>query len=271
MALTVTFVSGPRRSGKSTVIRRMIETCYPAAPHYLRLTRAGGDKKKPLCLAAPAEDCGVLSACWLQYEPRKVFEVLPEKLAAIHGKDRCGHVVIEADADPSLRHAYPYSARVFVMPAPSSLGKVFRTTDQAAEALRAALDDTTTFASEMFGLCRESAVPDDDFHEARSDLTPSQMRRFLKSPLGNELATRTQLQPAYHDLVESDVILINTAVGGTTLTVDEAKHRIQAMINCLRVSSDRQGGVFCCDPLDPRDPLASRFFDSLRRICGCGQ
>ncbi|UCG16810.1 MAG: hypothetical protein JSV19_02000 [Phycisphaerales bacterium] len=267
MAITVTLVSGPRRSGKSTVIRQMIEQCYVGAPHYVRLTRADGDKQKPVCVTVPAEDCGVVSACWVQYDAGKIFELLPEKLAAIHRRDRSSDIIIEADADPSLRYAYPYNARLFVMAAPSSVSELFRTDARAAEALRAALDDTTTFAAEMFGLCGESAVPEDDSHEDRPKLTASQMRRFLRSPLGRDLASRSQLHPAYHGLIESDVILMNTAIGGATPAVDEAKHRIEAITDCLRSGSARRGCVFCCDPQDPRDPLRNRFFDALRRVC----
>ena len=267
MGATVTLVSGPRRSGKSTVIREMIDQCYTGAPHYVRLTRADGDKQKPLCVAAPADDCGVVSACWVRYDAGRVFELLPERLAAIHRRHRNSDIVIEADADPSLRYAYPYSARVFVMAAPSSTSELFRSDSRAAEALRAALDDTTTFATEMFGLCCEGAVPEDDSHEERPELTPSQMQRFLCSPLGRDLASRSQLHPAYHGLIESDVILLNTAVGGATPAVDEARHRIEGIVDCLRSGSTRRSCVFCCDPMDPRDPLRNRFFEALRRVC----
>jgi hypothetical protein len=271
MALTVSFISGPRRSGKSTIIREMIREFFPVAPHYLRLTAVDGDKRKPTCLSAPPDDCGVASARWLQYQRERIFEVLPEALAQIHRHDRRGCVVIEADADPSLRHAYPYHGRVFVMSAPTSIREVFRSIGQAAEALKEVMEDTTAFASEVFGLLASDPAPDDDPKEPRPALSPAQMRGFLTSPLGDELATRIQLQPAYHGLLDSDVILINAAIGGCTSAVDAVRHRIERILDRLpRRRPGRAGGtteVFCCDPLDPKDPLREPLFRLLQETC----
>lgn len=267
MALTVSFISGPRRSGKSTIIREMIRAFFPVAPHYLRLTAIDGDKRKPACLSAPPEDCGVASARWLQYDRERIFEVLPEALAQIHRHDRRGCVVIEADADPSLRHAYPYHARIFIMPAPTSIRDVFRSTGQAADALKDVLDDTTAFASEVFGLLKSDSAGDDDPKEPRPAITPSQMRGFLSSPLGDELATRIQLQPVYHGLLDCDVIVINAALGACTSVVDDVRHRIERIVDRLRACDRRPTEVFCCDPLDAQDPLRDRLFRLLQETC----
>ena len=85
---------------------------------------------------------------------------------------------------------------------------------RAAEELRRVLDDTAAFASEIFGLFtnREDREPS----EPRPELSATQMRGFLYSPLGDELATRIQLLQPYHGLVESDVIVVNTQTGERT-------------------------------------------------------
>jgi len=266
MGLTVTFVSGPRRSGKSTVIQAMLDEPCKRQPHYLRLAAVPGDKRPPPADVKPPGKCAVRSARWLDYDEDLIFEVLPEALTRIHKRDRNGAVLIEADADPHLRNAYPYDQRVFVMPAPRSLNEVFRTVQQAAQALRHVLDDTAAFASEIYGMLDGSPVGDDDEHEERPAFTVSQMRGFLNSPLGDELATRIQFQPAYHGLVESDVVLINTGVGGMSPMVNECVHRIERLLARLRGPSARKSVVFCCDPLDPKDPLRKKLFKTLKML-----
>ena len=97
MGLCVTFVSGLRRSGKSAVIRSMIDRLCKRQPHYIRLAKSGGDKKPPPTTPKPPDDCGLASARWLTYDDERAFDVLPGALAAIHREDRFGTVVIEAD------------------------------------------------------------------------------------------------------------------------------------------------------------------------------
>src|SRR3972149_4747484 len=175
MGLSVTFVSGPRRSGKSALIQAMVHRLWRTPPHYLRLVKSGSDKVPPkLCSDRPTEKCGVATARWLDYDPEDVFAVLPEILAEIHRRDRYGSVVIEADADPNLRCAYSYDHRVFVMPLPRSIREVFRETNRAAEELRRVLDDTAAFASEIFGLFNRDADDTPEPSEDRADMTATQ-------------------------------------------------------------------------------------------------
>ncbi len=270
MAISVTFFSGPRRSGKSAVIGQLIESLDGRVPHYLRLSRLGGDKRRPPCTAPPAGDCGVATACWLEYDPAQIFATLSDKLCEIAARDHDGLVLIEGDADPSLRHAYPYHGRVFVMPSPSSVHNVFRTNAQAADALRAALDDSTVFATEMFGLCGDAAIRDDEGSESRPDLDPVRVEQFLRSALGTELGLRCQLQPAYHGLIESDIILINSAVGSPSPAVDEVNHRLESMLHRVQRQRSQTVHLYCCDPLDPRDPLRARFLHALYNLAEAG-
>jgi hypothetical protein len=247
----------------------MLEGLYERPPHYLRLAAISGDKRPPPRDAKPPTRCAVRSASWLDYDKDLIFEVLPEALTRIHKRDRYGSVLIEADADPHLRNAYPYDRRVFVMPAPRSLNEVFRSVNQAAEALRHVLDDTAAFASEIYGMLDGGLALDDTRHgehERRPTFTARQMRGFLNSPLGDELATRIQFQPAYHGLVESDVVLINTGVGGVSGSVDDCVHRVERLLARLRGPSARKNVVFCCDPMDAKDPLRKKLFQALRAL-----
>jgi hypothetical protein len=123
----------------------------------------------------------------------------------------------------------------------------------------------------VFGLLESGPAADDDPKEPRPALSPAQMRGFLTSPLGDELATRIQLQPVYHGLLDSDVIVINAAIGGCTSVVDAVRHRIERILDRLpRRCPGRSGGtseVFCCDPLDPTDPLRKPLFRLLEETC----
>jgi hypothetical protein len=267
MSLTVIFVSGPRRSGKSTVIQQLARSCFDEAPHYLRLASADGDKRPPVDRTRPTEDCGVASAEWVAYEEDRVFEFLPSVMTRIHKQDRKGVVLVEADADPILRHAYPYDFRLFVMPAPHRSSEVFRTSSQASRAFHDALNDTVAFASEIYGLVEDvdgQSEVDPGESEVRSSLTANELRGLMSSPLGDELATRILLQPSHHGLIESDVVVVNTGVGGTTHVVDECVRRLERVLEHVRGDGGFKNMLFACDPSDPDDPLCTKL---LARVC----
>lgn len=270
MGLAVTFVSGPRSSGKSTLIRRMIDHLFPIKPHYLRLVLAGSDKLPPEPSGKTIPECGVASARWLEYHADQIFEILPEALTIIHRRDRFGAVIIEADADPNLRHAYPYDHRIFIMPMPKAAKDVFRDPRRAAEELKRVLDDTAAFASEIYGLFDKPGQDEVDPSEPRVDLSDSQMRGFLYSPLGDELATRIQLRPPFHGMVESDVIIVNPGMGADGPDSADCVKRIQKLLKRIRGNSGRNGELFLCDPFDPDSRPCKKLFKAIKPMCKGG-
>lgn len=287
MGLRVTFVSGPRRSGKSAVIRAMIDRLWKHKPHYIRLVRIGSDKTPPKLPVKLPADLGVASARWLRYDDDRIFEVLPEALTAIHKEDRYGSVVVEADADPTVRHAYPYDHRIFVMPVPADVHEVFRTPQEAAAALQEVLKDTTTFASEMFGLLDEGLAAEPagagggtappsiagagPGRDERFDLTATQWRGFLYSPLGEELATRVQLQPPYHGLVESDVVIVNTALGKSLAAGNPAIEKAATLLGHMGKLTGRHGELYTCNLYAEDDAVSRQLLKALRPMCRGGR
>jgi len=271
MGLSVTFVSGPRSSGKSTIIRAMIDRIWDAEPHYIRLVASGSGKVAPKVAPDRIPPCAVATAKWLEYSGDNVFEILPDALTKIYKNDRFGSVVLEADADPALRHAYPYDHRLFVMPLPARVNSVFREPRRAAEEFHRVLDDTAAFASEIFGLFKESEQEDVDPSEDRPDLTGTQMRGFLDSPLGDELATRIQLKQPYHGLVESDVILVNAGAGESGPQTAECLRRIERLLERVRGGSGRRGEMFLCDPRNRNGKVVKRLFAALEPMCQSGK
>lgn len=271
MGLSVVFVSGPRRAGKSSVIRAMIDRgLWRVEPHYVRLVEHGSDKVPPRMPARTPAGCGVATARTIEYDQERVFEILPETLQAIHRQDRYGAVVIEADADPVLRCAYPYDHRLFVMPAPERVDTVFRSPEHAALELRRVLDDTSDFASSIFGLLRDHDIDDVGPRLLRSQMTPAQLSNLIHSPLGEELATRMALQPAYHGMLESDVVLVNRVAGNGHADADCIR-RIEKLMARLGRCSRRESSLHLCDPFNPGDRSADQLFQALRPMCVGGK
>jgi len=274
MPIQVVFVTGPPVSGKSLVAEIIARDAARRPPHYIRLIRTHG-QRSPVRLAQAPEVSGVASSQRVSYTCERVFEVLPEALT----RARCGHryatILVEADSDPILRHAYPYDARLFVMPAPGEVFTVFRTPAEAARALEEVMQDTAAFASEIFGLFESDAWQEEDGRpqvvrsgrgtEERLEISEQQARRFLASPLGAEIASRIQLRPEYHAIVESDVVVVNTAVGACSAAVDECVRRIDKLL--ARVRQNRRADIlYCCDPQNAQDPRRRHLVEHLRTL-----
>ncbi len=267
MALIVLFVSGPRRCGKSALIEQIIRCCVSRRPHYLRLATVKGDKQ-PLDKPVSRADCGVASARWVRYDQGRAFEVLPHVLGQIHATDRRGLVIIEADAEPDLRSAYPYDRRIFIMPSPRRIYEVFRTKSQATEAFRAVLNDTAAFAQNIFGLIDDKEM-DDGASEKRSELTAQELRGLIHSPLGDELATRILLQPTHHGLLEADVVVVNSAMKGAPDVAEECLRRLRAVLNHLPAPTGRRPDLYACDPANPQDPQYPKLYATVGELLEC--
>lgn len=273
MALNVVMVTGPRRSGKSTLITALIAEVCTRQPHYVRLAACDGSKRPPAVRReadeAQERACGVATATWISYDPARVFETLPETLAAVHRRDRGGCVLIEADTDPNLRHAYPYDTQIFTMPAPERVEDVFRTPEEMRAALQSAMHDTSAFAGEIFGLAPDDGSTVLSVHDSapkRSpELSEAQLSNLMQTPLGEELASRVQCHPDYHGVLESDAVVINTGVGGTSEAVDEVVRRLEQLARRLRPNVQDRSIVFCCDLCDGEDPRRQKLFAHLAR------
>lgn len=277
MALNVVMVTGPRRSGKSTLISALIDEVCTHQPHYVRLAATDGSKRPPrLAKSAEgtppngsAQKCGVATATWVSYDPNRVFETLPTALAAVQRRDHRGCVFIEADTDPNLRHAYPYDTQIFTIPSPERVEEVFRSPTEMRMALQSALHDTSAFAGEIFGLCADGDGSSDGLgdsqHDHEPDMSDSQIVDLMHSPLGEALASRMQFHPDYHGVLESDAIVMNTGVGGMSVAVDEVVRRIEQLARQAVRDPERRSIVFCCDLCDREDPRRQKLMAHLAR------
>jgi hypothetical protein len=252
MPLETLLINGPSGGGKSTLAELVADRVLDRPPHWLRVEPARDQHTNVIVPIEPGdpEHPGDrwASAHLVYYTPERVFETLPEALRTVRRIERFGFTMIEAGTDASLRHAYPYDYRVFVMPPPADVNQVFRQPHEAAQALQQVMQDTAAFASEIFGLFDSSLVEDgvgvhhephlsvDAGRERMEQLEvgEDQIRSFFNSPLGGEIASRIQLTPDFHAVVESDVVVINTGIHGSTDNLNDCVQRLEKLLARIR-------------------------------------
>lgn len=277
-------ISGPPGGGKSLLARLIATEVLDRPVHYLRMKAATDGHTNAIVPVEPEEtdvsECAWASCFSVSYTPERVFETLPDSLREVRKLDRYGFALIEADGDQALRHAYPYDYRVFVMPPPSDVHCVFRDTHEATQALQQVMQDTASFASEIFGLFNSACFDDGvgvSHHEPisagpaqpaveRLEIAESQVRGFLNSPLGVEIASRIQLQPDYHAVVESDVVVVNTGVGRKGETMKECVKRVERLLGRVRHDARRSSILYWGNFLDGDDPTQKKLLRRLRSL-----
>ncbi len=77
--LNVIFFSGPRQSGKSTLIQSIVPQLCAAPPHYLRLVPVDGEQPR-LTLLGDLKTAGLASLRRINYDAERIFEFLPDCL-----------------------------------------------------------------------------------------------------------------------------------------------------------------------------------------------
>ena len=163
MPLETLLISGPAGSGKTIMARLVVDEVLGRPVHLLRMRRSRDEHTNAILRdeTIPGPDrARWRSSHLIQYTPQRVFETLPEALRTVRKLDREAMIVVEADTDAVLRHAFPYDYRVFVMPPPVRLDAVFRDEKSAARALQQVMQDTAAFASEIFGVFDPSGLDD---------------------------------------------------------------------------------------------------------------
>lgn len=274
MPLNVILVSGPRGGGKTTLVELLGQEVLDHRPHHIRLVLNRHPGPPHPALSAPAPG-GSASSRALVFDPATVMDELANALRDVRRQERYATVLVEGDDVPSVRNALPYDCHVFVMPAPASVHDVFRRPAEAEAALRQVMQDTEAFAAEMFGLFLDETraqspdayAPEEQQRRSERALDSADVRSYLRTPAGVAIASRIQLQPAYQGLAESDVILVNSAVGAETAAVDDCVHKIETLLGRIRDDGDLTSALFCCDPLDRLDPIRPKLFRRLAAIC----
>lgn len=285
MSVETLLINGPAGAGKTRMARLVSEEVLDRPVHYIRMRIATDGHTNTVRKGKPVKQADTIGNGWqsvheVTYTEDRVFETLPDGLRAVRRLDRHGFIIVEADTEPSLRHAYPYDYRVFVMPAPTEVHTVFRESQAAARALQQVMQDTASFASEVFGLFDMAGLDDSlgvvhrmpAYHDRQAepveqlDIAETQLRQFLNSPLGAEIASRIQLQPAYHALVESDVVVINTGVDEAGECLDECVNRIEKLLARIRHDARRHSVLYWGNIADPNEPSYKKLLVRLRSL-----
>ena len=266
MPLTIVHISGPSGSGKTTLARVLASHVGRCERHYVRFDVATAEGTPELRIANRMEEMS--SATRRCVNPKFSFEEVSEVLKSLARPGKHAMVFVETDTHPCFRHAYPYDTKVFMMLPPRSLSVVFRSRGEASKAIQRAMDDTSEFAAELFGLDRESLgssiLPGLDPKEPKGASRATQsVEDFLNSDVGTEIASRMQLQPDYQAIIDSEVILLNEAVEHNSQMATSCAQRIEVLLENLRRRLRRQNWFAACDPLDQKDPLTQR---ALRKI-----
>jgi len=284
MPVDTIFISGPEGGGKSTVARMIGTQVLERPGHYLRICRANDDHTNAIVAVDPS-GTDVVGKFWASrhdviYTEDRVFETLPDGLRAVRSLESHAIAVIEANCDPVLRHAYPYHYRIFVMPAPDSIDTVFRNPSAAAVALKQVMQDTASFASEIFGLFDAAAMDDGAgvSHQKpvraaptgrtveQLEVAETQLRQFVNSPIGVEIASRIQLQPEYHALVESDIVVINIGPKGKTPALRDCIKRLRKLLARIQHDARQQSVLYWGDVADGKDPANPRLIRRTRKL-----
>jgi hypothetical protein len=200
---------------------------------------------------------------------------LADALRGVRRRERYATVLIEGDCAGSLRNALPYDHHVFVMPGPESVYAVFRHSREAAAALREIMQDTEAFASEVFGMYVDASrvlapdhySPAEQQRRAARVMNSEQVARFLRTPLGAEIASRIQLQPPYQGLTDSDVVVVNRAADRQTPEMDACVHRIRTLLSQVCHNGNGREHLYCCNPADPLDPVRPKLLNHLVDLC----
>lgn len=312
-------INGPSVPGKSRVARLLADHVLDRPAHLLRLHHSpdeytnavvpmdaeslesgatgpasacpassylGAPPSRPPASAAspPPHGNGWASVHDVAYTPERVFETVPEALQRAHECDRDGFIILEADNGPAIRHAYPYDYRVFVMDRPSHACEVFRDPKAAAQALQQVMQDTASFASEIFGLFDDDSLEDSagvhhrkppPRHAGQVDLEQletleveeTQVRQFMGSPLGAEIASRIQLQPTFHPLVEADVALIVTQSDRSCPILNHCVDRLQNLLSRIRHEARQHSLLYWGDlDSDGCEQAYQQLMDRLKRL-----
>lgn len=277
--MTAILIVGPRGSGKRAFANCVaLRLAVENPPKVLRLHRRPGTADSDVKRAGLGEACGELETWIVDYCPERVFEDLSVALKAVRGRQKQCTTFVLAEPDASLRYAYEYAARVFLVPPTLTMESVFRPSNEAAVALQEVMQDTAAFASEIFGLFEHGLLGAEDAAtktivlgrdrglEQHVSLRPDDVRQFLASPLGVEIASRIQLQPQYHGLAESDLIILNAGDSADTPEADKTLRSLEMFLARIGEATARPRPVYSCDLLDHDDPIMPAVISALKPL-----
>ncbi|MFQ5429928.1 MAG: hypothetical protein ACE5E1_06420 [Phycisphaerae bacterium] len=268
MTATVLHISGPAGSGKTTLAGMLAARMSAAEVHHVRFHLLEDHRPPPLRVAVPLEEVATSTRHFV--DPRRVFEDVADVIRTAADGREDAVLLVETDAEPCFRHAYPYHVKVFIVPSPAALETVFRSPREAAVAIERAMDDTAEFAAEFFGLGPDPSdsgmLPPIQPQATSRPAATQSVEEFIRSDVGTEITTRMQLQPEYHPIIESDVILLNTGRAHPSRWTSLCARNIEVLLETMRRRLGRRYWFAACDLADDRDPQVARSLEWVEAL-----
>ncbi len=252
MSVAILHISGPPNAGKTAVAVGFAEHRSGRDTYYLRLdTEREGVPALRLSQPLPV----VTDPRRIVTQPGVVFETLAQAVGDIAQQDADATVIVETDNEPCFRHAYPWHARVFCLPPIHDPRTVFRTREQIAMAIRELMEDTHSFAAELFGLEHgpgdSSMLPSIESKQiVEGEASAEMVEEFLASDVGAEIACRMRLHSEYYAIMESDILLLSESRGPWTGTAAESASMLGQLLDSTRARLDRHMHLVQCNPDD---------------------
>ncbi|MCB9853395.1 MAG: hypothetical protein H6819_09900 [Phycisphaerales bacterium] len=249
MSVAILHISGPQNAGKTATAIGFAEFRGKRPTYYLRLdTEREGVPALRLSQPLPV----VVEPRRLVTRPGVVFETLAAAVGEIAQQDADATVIVETDNEPCFRHAYPWHARVFCLPPVSEPRVVFRTRDQIAKAVKELMEDTRSFAAEMFGLEHgpgdSSMLPAVESKQILEADTTELLEEFLASEVGSDITFRMRLHTDYYAIMDSDVLVLSESSGAWNGPAAETAGMLRQLLEMSRARLGRNVIPVRCNP-----------------------
>lgn len=249
MSVAILHISGPPDAGKTATAIGFAESRGERPTYYLRLdTEREGAPALRLSRPLPI----VREPRRLVTKPGVVFETLAAAIGEIAQQDANATVIVETDNEPCFRHAYPWHARVFCLPPVSEPRVVFRTRDQIAKAVKELMEDTRSFAAEVFGLEKgpgdSSMLPAMESKQILEADTTELLEEFLASEVGSDITFRMRLHTEYYAIMDSDVLVMSESSGLWNGAAAETAGMLSQLLEMSRARLGRNVQPVRCNP-----------------------
>lgn len=249
MSVAILHISGPPNSGKTATAVGFAEHRGKKPTYYLRLDteREGAPAlrlSQPLPLVADPRR--------LVSKPGVVFETLAEAIGEIAQRDADATIVVETDNEPCFRHACPWHARLFCLPPVPNPRSLFRTREEINKALKELMEDTRSFAAEMFGLEKgpgdSSMLPAMESKQILEADASELLEEFLASEVGTDISFRMRLHSDYYAIMDSDILVLSESGGSWNGAAAESAGMLRQLLEIARSSMGRCVHVIKCNP-----------------------